>query len=98
MAKPVLVQRTIQVEHVKIQSTKSFAEVKAALEGSVPRLDAGVLALVQQSKSECARSELERLPALSIFSNRDHGALLQIAGQPRQALQYEIGNPLTAHG
>jgi uncharacterized protein (DUF302 family) len=27
---------------------------------------------------------------------RDHGALLQIAGNKRNALQYEIGNPLTA--
>jgi hypothetical protein len=96
MTKPVLVQRTIQVEHVKIQSSKSFAEVKAALEGSVPWLDAGVLALLQQGESERARSELERLPALSIFSNRDHGALLRITGQPRKALHYEIGNPLTA--
>jgi len=33
---------------------------------------------------------------LSIFEERDHGALLQIFGSGRDARQYEIGNPLTA--
>ena len=40
--------------------------------------------------------KLERGPELSIFNSRDHGGLLQIAGQPRKAVQYDIGNPLTA--
>ena len=35
-------------------------------------------------------------PKLSIFEQRDHGALLQTFGGGRNALQYEIGNPLTA--
>jgi uncharacterized protein (DUF302 family) len=29
-------------------------------------------------------------------ARRDHGALLQISGKRRKALQYDIGNPLTA--
>jgi uncharacterized protein (DUF302 family) len=45
-----------------------------------------------------ARRDLERLPALSILGSRDHGALLRITGQSWQALQYDIGNPLTATG
>lgn len=39
---------------------------------------------------------LEALPPLSIFATKDHGSLLMIAGLTRRALQYEIGNPLTA--
>ena len=35
-------------------------------------------------------------PELSIFEERDHGSLLQVWGERRNALQYEIGNPLTA--
>ena len=35
-------------------------------------------------------------PKLSIFEKRDYGALLQFFGSRRSALQYEIGNPLTA--
>jgi hypothetical protein len=38
----------------------------------------------------------ENGPKLSIFGERDHGALLQIVGGRRNALQYDIGNPLSA--
>ena len=31
-----------------------------------------------------------------VFLKRDHGALVQVTGRPAKALQYEIGNPLTA--
>jgi uncharacterized protein (DUF302 family) len=41
-------------------------------------------------------TELERDQPLFIFLKRDHGALLQVTGRPRKALQYEIGNPHTA--
>ncbi len=40
--------------------------------------------------------ELEGGASLFIFLKRDHGAILQIAGRPSKATQYEIGNPLTA--
>jgi uncharacterized protein (DUF302 family) len=96
MPDPVITQRTMQVEHTKIESRKSFSEVKAALESSVPQLDARVFVLLQYGESDRAREELERGPELSIFNSRDHGGLLQITGQPRKALQYDIGNPLTA--
>ncbi len=43
-----------------------------------------------------ARQELEAAATLSIFEHRDHGALLAIAGLQRRAIQYDIGNPLTA--
>ena len=38
----------------------------------------------------------KRRPKLCIFLKRDHGALLQVTGRPGKALQYEIGDPLTA--
>jgi uncharacterized protein (DUF302 family) len=88
--------RTVEVQHIKIDSAKSFSEVKAALESSVPRLDAGILVLLQYGESDRARKELERAPPLSLFGSRDHGGLLQITGRPRKAVQYDIGNPLTA--
>jgi hypothetical protein len=62
----------------------------------VPRLDDGVFKLLRDGKSDQALRELEAGPALSIFGFRDHGALLQIAGLKRKAIQYDIGNPLTA--
>ena len=88
--------RTIPVEHVTIGSNKSFEDVRAKLETLVPRIDDGIFTLIQYGESERARRELETCPPLSIFGQRNHGALLSIAGLQRQALQYDIGNPLTA--
>ncbi len=96
MPEPVIIPRTIQVEHIKIESRKSFSDVKAALESLVPQLDARIFVLLQYSESDRARKELERGPELSICNSGDHGGLLQITGQPRKAAQYAIGNPLTA--
>ena len=96
MPDPVVTRQPTQIEHVKIESRKSFSEVKAALETIVPQLDARIFVLLQYGESDRARKELERGPELSIFNTRDHGGLLQITGQPRKALQYAIGNPLTA--
>jgi uncharacterized protein (DUF302 family) len=96
MPDPVIIQRTTQVEHIKIESKKSFSDVRTALESLVPQLDARIFVLLQYGESDRARKELERGPELSIFGSRDHGGLLQITGQPRKAAQYDIGNPLTA--
>src|SRR5216684_2768095 len=59
-----ITSQTIAVEHIRISSERSFAEVRRKLEGTVPKLD--------------------------------HGALLQIWDSRRNAVQYDIGNPLTA--
>jgi uncharacterized protein (DUF302 family) len=87
---------TIPVEHVTIRSQKSFESVKAALEQLVPRIDDGIFVLLRYGEAERAHRELKQAPTLSIFGFRDHGALLKIHGLPRKAIQYDIGNPLTA--
>jgi len=51
---------------------------------------------VCSSLKASARKKLEGVPELCIFNTRDHGGLLQITGEPRKAVQYDIGNPLTA--
>ena len=86
----------ISAEHIRIESARSFDEVRAALEAAVPRLNTEAMASLKSGDIERARQELERGPELSIFLSRDHGSLLEIAGQKRKALQYDIGNPLTA--
>src|SRR6516165_2890683 len=96
MPDPVITQRRIQVEHVKIESTKPFAEAKAALEDLVPPLDPAVPEALRQGDIEQAKEALQRGPELVILSARDHGGLLRIVGLARKAVQYEIGNPLTA--
>jgi uncharacterized protein (DUF302 family) len=89
-------RQTVAVEHVRIESRKPFAEVRAALERSVPQLDPGVAKALADGDVARVNRERERGPELSIFQVRDHGALLKIAGKARNALQYDIGNPVTA--
>lgn len=96
MSSKTIVKREIVVEHVTIESNHSFDEVRAKLEALFPRFDHGIFTLFRNGESERALRELEAAPALSIFSFRDHGALLSIAGLKSRAVQYEIGNPFTA--
>jgi hypothetical protein len=94
--KSIMTKQTIGVEHIRIESAKSFADVRAALEGSVPQLDPSLLKALADGDVERADREKEQGPELLIFQVRDHGALLKIAGKARNALQYDIGNPVTA--
>ena len=94
MAEPT-VTRMLQVEHIAMKTAKKFAEVEAALERIVPRLDPAIAAALTRGDEQRA-TELERGAPLFIFLKRDHGALLQVTGRARKALQYEIGNPHTA--
>jgi uncharacterized protein (DUF302 family) len=95
LAHPNLTAATIRVEHVRIVSTKTFAQVKAALEAQVPQLDPAIVTALNAGDIERAQ-KLEHGTPLFIFLKRDHGALLRAQGGSRNAIQYEIGNPLTA--
>ena len=86
----------ISIDHVTIRSQKTFESVKVDLETLIPRLDDGVFVLLRSNEADHARGKLEQAPTLSIFGFRDHGALLKIHGLQRKAIQYDIGNMLTA--
>jgi uncharacterized protein (DUF302 family) len=88
--------KTIAVEHIRMASERPFAEVRRKLEDTVPNLDAAIAEALTSGDQNRAEDYEENGPKLSIFDQRDHGSLLQIAGRRRNALQYEIGNPLTA--
>jgi uncharacterized protein (DUF302 family) len=87
---------TIAVEHIRISSQRPFEEVRRKLETTVPRLDTGIAEALSGGDQKRVEDYEENGPKLSIFGARDHGALLQIVGKRRNALQYDIGNPLTA--
>jgi uncharacterized protein (DUF302 family) len=95
MAGPTVTQQFLQVEHIQIETPKKFADVEAALERSVPQLNPAIAEALVKGDEQRA-TELEQGAPLFIFLKRDHRALLQVTGQPRKALQYEIGNPHTA--
>ena len=95
MADITVTRRALQIEHVRIDSTKTFAEVEAALDDTVPRLELSINAALAGVEEQRATVP-EGRPKLFVFLKRDHGALVQVTGRPAKALQYEIGNPLTA--
>ena len=93
---PITTNQTIAVEHIRIESVKSFADVRAALERTVPHLDPSLVKALDAGDVARAIQEKKEGPELSIFQSRDHGAILQIDGIARNAFQYDIGNPVTA--
>lgn len=96
MSQASVTSRTIAVEHIRIASARPFAEVRRKLEDTVPTLNPSIVDALAQGDQKRAQDYDENGPKLSIFLARDHGALLQIAGGKGNAVQYEIGNPLTA--
>jgi len=95
-ALPSITSRTIAVEHITIASARPFAEVRRKLEETIPALDTSLAEALANGDTKRAKEYQDNGPKLSIFLVRDHGALLEIWGGKREALQYEIGNPLTA--
>jgi len=89
-------RRTIEVVHVVIETGKPFTLVRTALEKLIPAIDAEIPMLLEDGLTDRLKQRLEAAPELSIFLKRDHGMLLGIYGAARNAIQYEIGNPLTA--
>jgi hypothetical protein len=94
--KATSVSQTISVEHIRISSERSFADVRQRLEATLPKLEAGIADALRSGDHNRATEFDEKGPKLSIFEQRDHGSLLEIFGGRRNALQYEIGNPLTS--
>ena len=91
-----LTSQPITVDHIKISSERSFAEVRRRLENTLPELDASIAEALRGGDQKRATDYDQNGPKLSIFEQRDHGSLLQTFGGRRNALQYEIRNPVTA--
>lgn len=92
-------RQEVRVEHIRIDTDKSYGEAKIALEKRVPRFDDRTRVLLHYGETERLRKELARLPGedgLVIFSAAPHGDWLELAGGRRNAIQYVIGNVLIA--
>jgi hypothetical protein len=89
-------RKVLEVVHVVLEASTPFEAVRLALESIVPPIDPEIPVLLEDGLTDRLRQRLEAAPELSIFLTRDHGMLLGIYRTPRKAVQYEIGNPLTA--
>jgi uncharacterized protein (DUF302 family) len=88
--------RTLAIEHVTLVCRRSFQEVREALEGIVPKLDLELPELLRHADAAEIADQRAHGAKLWLFLTRDHGALIAAEGRAEKALQFEIGNPLTA--
>jgi uncharacterized protein DUF302 len=93
---PSMSQSAIEVTHVVIESQKAAVDVLASLEALIPPIDEEIPLLLSDGITDRLKQRLEAAPELAIFLKRDHGLLVGLYGKVREAVQYEIGNPLTA--
>jgi hypothetical protein len=92
--------RTVAVEHIRVHTTRPFAEVVRSIEAETGVFDA---AAVQRLQAKAPPGEL--LAAIAAMAGRsglmrflalDHGAILRSQGKPALAVRFLIGHALTA--
>ena len=88
--------RKVSVEHRALECSRPFEAVHKALVESVPALKPELSEILVRGDQEKIATARRDWPKLWIFLVRDHGALTAADGQTSKAMQYEIGNPLTA--
>ncbi len=88
------------VDHVRLETDKPFEAAAQAFERQLGTFDPDVRrAATESGDTEAAKAKIEAMVGPSgfmLFGTTDHGALLQIVGQKRKAVQYVVGNPLVA--
>nr|WP_213775943.1 DUF302 domain-containing protein [Bradyrhizobium sp. dw_78] len=87
---------TVEVVHVTIACGRPFEAVRDALVKDVPALDPQLRKLLTSANTAEIEKRRATGPKLWLFETRDHGALVAAEGHAKKAIQFEIGNPLTA--
>lgn len=87
---------TIEVIHVAIECGRSFDLVRDAIINDVPALDRQLMTILADADAAEIAKRRAAGPKLWLFEMRDHGALVAAEGRAKKAVQFEIGNPLTA--
>ena len=65
-----LTSHTLAVEHIRISSSRSFAEVRQKLEATLPKLDASIAGALSSGDQKRAKDYDDTGPKLSIFEKR----------------------------
>lgn len=100
--KAILTSRELRAkcpEHVTIPCKGTFEATRAALEKAIPPMDYAYRPHLESGNHQAALEVLKSLPGFNCFTKepRDFGRLLDTVGEHgQQAVQYQIGNPLTA--
>ncbi len=86
----------VRVAHVTIACGRPFEAVRDALVKNIPALDAQLTKILKGASAAEIEERRAAGPKLWLFGTRDHGALVAGEGHAKKAIQFEIGNPLTA--
>lgn len=95
---PKVSRNDILVEHIRIDSSRTYTEIRKALE-TLPKFNDRFRALLQDGEIARLREELKIVQGdagLVIFSVATHGDWLEIISGKRPAAQYVIGNVLVS--
>jgi uncharacterized protein (DUF302 family) len=87
-----------QIVHRQLRACVDFDQFTTHLEQCLGKFDPSVMSVMVQSPGE-ARARIETMQGaqdLMIFLALDHGRALTMVHQQAKAVQYLIGNPLTA--
>lgn len=86
----------VEIVHVTIACGRPFETVRDALLKDVPALDPHLMKTLMGANATEIEKGRTAGPKLCLFETRDHGALVAVEGHAKKAIQFEIGNPLTA--
>lgn len=94
----------VTIEHVVVTSNKPYGQVTELLEKMMGGTIGDMNELIEQldvkktAWPQASQMIEERLgkSGFRIFSKIDHGLLLSLAGKPKKAVQYTVGNPVLA--
>ena len=90
------VLRNLTIEHRALECARPFEEVHRTLVDSLPALKPELSEILTRGEKDKAQSARRDGPKLWLFLVRNHGELTAADGLKSKAMQYEIGNPLTA--
>ena len=88
--------RNLTIEHRALECASSFEEVHRALIASLPPPKSELTEILTRGEKEKVAIARREWPKLWLFLVRNHGELTAADGLMAKAMQYEIGNPLTA--
>lgn len=89
-------KRMLMIEHRILKCSRPVELVHDALVTGVPTVEPELATMLARGEKERVKAARRNLPKLWMFSVRDHGSLTAANGLKSKAIQYEIGNPLTA--
>jgi hypothetical protein len=90
------IRRILHIEHRYLECVAPFDDADRVLTTLVPPLEPEILESLARGDRDKVEVLRRSAPKLWLFLTRNHGQLTATDGLNSRAIQYDIGNPLTA--